>query len=139
MPLKCMHDTVHNIAQGDVKYADGVMLIDVRWSKTNQFHKHSDPSPIVADNNNKFCLVCWLLYMINRIPASPNHNLFCCVGKEQVLLPITYRDLMVTLRNWIKKVGLDEKMFSSHSMRQGATMTVFKKSISDTEIQMLGN
>ena len=80
VPIKRMHDTMHNITRNDVHYADGVMVIDINWSKTNQLGQPEPPSPLVGDNNNPICPVRWLLYMIDRVPAYSNHNLFsyCC-------------------------------------------------------------
>ena len=33
--LSRVHDTMHNIACSDVRYKKGVMVIMIRWSKTN--------------------------------------------------------------------------------------------------------
>ena len=114
------------------------MVIFVCWSKTNQNGEEVEQTPIVGDNQNKLCLVRWLLFMINKIPARLQHNLFS-FPSEQGLVPITYRDMMVHLRKWVKLLGHDEKAFSSHSMRWGATTLAFKKGIPEQEIKTLGN
>ena len=35
VPLKRVHDTVHNLCRSDIKYSQGVMVVFIRWSKTN--------------------------------------------------------------------------------------------------------
>ena len=77
VPLKRMHDAVHNITRADIRYDQGVMMIYVRWSKTNQFQESMQKIPLVTDNNSITCPVCWMLYMMQRIPAQVQHNLFC--------------------------------------------------------------
>ena len=137
VPVKRLHDTFHNICRKDIRYQERVMVFCFRWLKTNQFGEELDTSPVVADNSNKLCVVRWVLYMMNRIPAAPHHNLFSYVGKEG-LVPITYRDLMVNLRKWIRMLGGNDKAFSSHSLRRGAVTSAYKKDVTDIEIQTLG-
>ena len=138
VPLKRVHDTVHNISRQDVKYSEGIMVIFIRWSKTNQLGQKIRPAPIVADNNNPICLVRWILHLVERVPAPPSCNLFS-YRKGNDILPITYRDLMVTMRRWLDIVGQNSKKFSSHSLRRGATTTAFKANVPDVDIQRMGD
>ena len=127
VPLKRVHDTVHNISRSDVKYDEGVMVIFVRWSKTNQYRERVNKVPLVANSENPICLVHWLLYMMDRIPAEGNHNLFSVRAQSAhaQVVPITYRDLMVNMRKWLDMIGHDSKAFSSHSLCQGGNNTWF--------------
>ena len=76
VPLSRVHDTMHNIARHDVRYSDGVMIILIRWSKTNQFKEITKINPLMMDNDSMICPVRWILYMVDRINAAPEHNLF---------------------------------------------------------------
>ena len=137
VPLKRVHDNLHNISRKDVRYTDGVMVFMIDWSKTNQFQEDNDISPLVADKHSPICPVRWLLYMMKRVPAEPSHNLFCFNGKNGIA-PITYRDLMTYLRKWIKKLGKDPKAFSSHSLRRGASTAAHKRNISALTLKKMG-
>ena len=80
--LTQVHDTVHNITRGDIKYGNGVMVVIVRWSKTDQLGEDPVPMPMIADNTSLFCQVRWILYMVNRIPAQAHNNLFVTAQKR---------------------------------------------------------
>ena len=139
VPLKRMHDAVHIVSRQDVAYGNGLMVIDIKWSKTNQFGEYVSQSPMMVDNSSKICPVRWIWYMVHRIPAAPHHNLFSYKNKHAQVVPITYRDLMVNLREWLKKVGVkNNKSFSSHSLRRGATTLAHERNIDEQTIMRMG-
>ena len=110
------------------------MVVTIRWSKTNQCSETEMDSPMVGNNHSKICPVWWILYMTDRIPAKPYHNLFCYQNKEGRTVPITYRDLMVNLRQWIEKVGIqNSKKYLTHSLRRGATTQAHGKGIDEKQ------
>ena len=126
VPLKRIHDSVQNLSRQDVRYSNGVMVFTIGWSKTNQYGERTNTSPIVANKHRDICPVRWLLYMVERIPAEPQHNLFSFHGAQGVT-PITYYDLIKYLRMWVEKLGKDPKAYSSHSLRRGACTVSHKK------------
>ena len=138
VPLKRAHDTVQNISRRDVRYAKGVMVFCMDWSKTNQFQEHTDISPLVANKHSPICPVRWLLFMMDQIPASPDHNLFSFRSSAGIV-PITYRDLMKFMRIWIKKIGKDPAKFSSHSLRRGASIEAHRRNVSDLDLKEMGH
>ena len=83
VPIKWVHDTFHNLTRSDVRYEDGVMVICVTWSKTNQFGEWDPPSPLIGDNNNPICPVRWILHMLDQVPMKGSHNLFSYIGKKR--------------------------------------------------------
>ena len=137
VPLKRVHDTVHNLSRSDVRYTDGVMVFVIDWSKTNQFGLDIQTSPLIANKYSPICPVRWLLYMMKTIHAGPHDNLFSIRSKRGIT-PITYRDLMSHMRKWLDMIGTDSSRFSSHSLRRGAATACHQKKISGMEIQELG-
>ena len=80
---------------------------------------------------------CYIWF--EKILAKGSHNLFCYVDRTGNMVPITYRDVMVYMRAWLKKLGENDKSFSSHSLRRGATTMAKKKNLTDREIQLMGH
>ena len=138
VPLKRVHDTVHNVSRQDIKCAEGIMVIYVCWSKTNQMGENVNTNPLVAKKHSTICPVHWLLHMMNKIPALPHHNLFSYYSKQGVV-PITCRDLMTYMRTWLDQIGEDAKAYSSHSLRWGAMTAAFNADIPENDIQMMGH
>ena len=140
VPFSRVHDMAHNICRKDIRFADGVMVVNIRWSKTNQNRARVQQSFMFADNNDPICPIRWLMYMINTIPAKPYHNLLSFTNQYGELLPITYRDLTVQMRAWLDKVGVkDSRLYLSHSLRWGATTKAFKSGIPEETIMTMGD
>ena len=141
VPLSQVHDTVHNICRRDIRYVNGVMVVVIKWSKTDQLGQNIRKEPMIANSHSPICPVKWILYMIDRIPALPKHNLFSYFHeKKQCLVPITYMDLMTQMRTWLKVIGVQNyKEYSSHSLRRGSATLAFKRNLNDTEIMRLGS
>ena len=134
-----VHDMVHNLSRSDIRYQNGVLVIIIKWSKMIQFFQKKLQLPIVADKSSKICPVKWLLKMIHRIPAHSTHNLFSYMGKNGITL-VTYTDLTTQMRQWLKDVGVKDKMkFSSHSLRRGGTTHAFNCNLAEQTLKVLGN
>ena len=114
------------------------MVLYIRWSKTNQYGEQNRVKILLGNNDNPICPVRWIYHMVQCIPAQPMHNLFCYRDKRGIL-PITYCDLMVKMRHWIGLVGENAKLYSSHSLRRGATTHAYNANIADVDIQRLGD
>ena len=140
VPLSRVHDTVHNIIRQHVRYDKGIMVINIRWMKTNQCREKISENSMAGNNYKITCPVRWILFMINRIQAGPQHNLFSFPHKKTgKIVPITYRDLMVNMRKWLGLVGVtNTKKYSSHSLRRGATTQAFDRNISENMIMKMG-
>ena len=140
VPIKRAHDMVHNITRCDVRYGKGVVVLFIRWTKTNQNREKVFRFPMVANRLDAICPARWLMFMVNSIPAHSNHNLFSFMHRNSRVLPVTYRDLMVQLRAWLKQVGVqNERRFSSHSLRRGGSTHLFKSNVPDKTIMTMGD
>ena len=138
VPLSQVHDMVHNICRSDVRYHKGVMVIIIRWSKTNQHGEKETEIPLVVHKGSEMCPVKWILHMVKTIPAKSNMNLFSYMHKKKgVVVPVTYRDLMETMRKWLDMIGVNSLKYSSHSLCRGATTHVYKSNIAETSIMRM--
>ena len=139
VPLSRVHDMAHNITRSDVRYEKGVMMVFVRWSKMNQFSQKVTKHPLIANNRDDLCPVRWIMHMIDSVPAHPSHNLFSYANKRGQVVPVTYRGLMVKMRQWLKLVGVGNvNDYSSHLLHRGAVTTAAKANLSDTAIMDMG-
>ena len=115
------------------------MIVTIKWSKTIQFTQRKLQLPLLLDADSTVCPIKWLLIMLKRILALGLHNLFSFY-KHGVIHPVTYRDLTVQLRQWLKDIGVkDYKAFSSHSLRRGSTSHAFNNNVPENMIKILGD
>ena len=78
--------------------------------------------------------------MVKWIPALGVHNLFSFTGDNGEILPVTYNDLTLGLRQLLLDIGVQNvQQYSSHSLHRGGTMHAFNRRIPERMIQMLGN
>ena len=137
VPTSRVHDPLHQLSRRDIKLDGDLMIVNIKWSKTNQYGKNV-PLPMLADYDSVLCPVRWLKLMLKRIPAQANSNLFSYWLHGQ-LVPITYTELQDQMREWLGEIGVhDTHRYSSHSMRRGGTNFAFDSQISECTIKILG-
>ena len=118
VPVTRQHDQFHQISRCDVKYLQNVLVAEIKWSKTNQFGQNKLKVPVFCKGNSTICPVEWLLFMVKRIPAHPHHNLFSFTGDNGEILPVTYHDLTMQMRDWLTQMDVqDVHRYSSHLLR----------------------
>ena len=75
VPVKRKHDVLHQLSRADIRYAEEVLVAEIKWSKMNQFSEKLRV-PVIRDRASQIDPVSWLLFMIKKIPAQGYHNLF---------------------------------------------------------------
>ena len=74
VPVKRKHDVLHQLSRADIRYAEEVLVAEIKWSKMNQFGEKLRV-PVIRDRASPIDPVLWLLFMIKKIPAQGYHNL----------------------------------------------------------------
>ena len=139
VPVTKQHDELHQISRSDITYFDEVLIVYLKWSKTNQFGEKILPVPVVWEYSI-ICLVKWLLFMVKRIPALPIHNLFSYQDEQGAVQLVTYTDLTNYLRALLSRAGIPNvERFSSHSMHRGGCSHAFNCKINEKTIMLLGS
>ena len=132
------HDVNCQLSRKDLRYGSGVLVAHIKWSKTNQMGNNPLNLPMVLNKASAICPVKWCLFLINKIKAAPYHNLFSFVQNGEIV-PVTYRDLTLQMRLWLKQAGIkDVNKYSSHSLRRGGATHAFKKGVPELTIKRLG-
>ena len=138
VPNSQVHTSLHQLSCKDIKLDGDLMLVLVKWSKTNRFGEKIQ-YPIMERKDKDLCLLMWLKWMAYAILGGPNHNLFSYYVNGKII-PITYSELLEQLKDWLMEIGVeDPKNFSSHSLRWGRLMHAFKNKVAEKTIKLLGN
>ena len=118
IPVNQDHDCLHQLSHADIRDADDVLVAEIKWTKTNQFSQ-KNRVPVDRDRNSPTDPVSWLLFMVRRIPANGEHNLFSFHYALGELVPVMYNGLTVQLKHWLADIGINNlRNFSSHSLRR---------------------
>ncbi|XP_033729484.1 uncharacterized protein LOC117318630 [Pecten maximus] len=131
-------DPSKHLLRQDILVEDGVLLVVVKWSKTNQFGHRIVRSPLVAIPGSPLCPLHAFVRMTDLNPARPRAPAFLkTTGKK--IVPFCYPQFQQRLRELIHSVGLDAASFSSHSFRRGGATWAFSLGIPGELIQVQGD
>ena len=119
----------------DVYFQDDILLVIMRWSKTNQFGQRVLKIPLLRIPGSVLCPVTAYLQMCKLIRAKSDDPLFVLPHKKVV----TYKIFQVVLKDLISKIGLDAQEFSSHSFRRGGTTFAFQSRVPTDLIKLHGD
>ena len=76
--------------------------------------------------------------MLEMVLARDKDPAFCLPTKNGVK-PITYNDLQNFIKGSVKKLGYNEKEFSSHSLRRAGATWAFKSNVPGELIKIQGD
>jgi len=131
-------DASKQLVRGDCKRKRGILFVYSKWSKTNQFGKRSHGVPLLPLANSPLCPVAAYDNMCRLVPAADTDPAFCTVV-DGVRKPITYAVFQKKLKASTKAIGLDPKLFSTHSFRRGGATLAFRAGIAGDTIKILGD
>jgi len=131
-------DSSKQLCRNDITVYSSFLVVSFKWTKTLQFGNQILNIPLVLISNSKFCPVHAYRRMCELNPLPAKFPAFSVYSKKAVVL-ITYNQFQQKLRTLIRKVGLNPKLFSSHSFRRGGATLAAKSGVSPQFIQLMGD
>ena len=131
-------DINKQLCRGDVLVGKKGLLVRFRWSKTNQFGKRNHLVPICAIPGSVLCPVAAYRRMLRICPGQDQDPAFLTrvAGKVQ---PVSYGLLQAMIKRGVSRLGLDPRMFSSHSLRRAGASWAFHSGVPGELIQLHGD
>ena len=108
------------LTREDITFFKWGMMVRVRKSKTIQFQERELRIPVTKVKDVRLCAVHWVSRHLEEVKAPKTAPLFLVPGANGPRSQ-TYSDYQDTLKLVCKRAGLNEKDFSSHSLRRGGT------------------
>lgn len=109
----------------DVELKNNILVVSMRWSKTNQFGQRVLQIPLLEISGSVLCPVNAFKRMCKMVSAGASDPLFA-LPKGKC---ITYPAFQKKLKSLIVEIGLDPDEYSTHSFRRGGTTTAFKAKV----------
>lgn len=108
-----------HLSRGDItRHRDGI-AINIKWSKTIQFHERTHQIPLPCLGSHPLCPVTPLLMLMSQSPqVPPGGPLFSYVTPQGLYL-LTQSHLSTRLCECLVKLGYDSTLYSGHSLRRG--------------------
>jgi len=140
------YEEVANLTFGDIVFCDTYMKAFIEKSKTDQFREGA--WVFIAKIDSLFCPVRTLNSFIeSACISSKNEFLFRGMTylrskKEHRLrrknVPLSYSTARSAVLSYIKRIGLDEKLFGLHSLRRGGATAAANRGVNDRLFQKHG-
>ena len=133
-------DGEHQFRRSDFNILDPnrPMMVEVRWSKTNQFKNRILRVPVLPTRNKAICPVLWTHYMLSKVHAEPQDAAFT-IYQDNEKKALSANQLVARIRKWIKLLKMDESAYSLHSMRRGGATFAHQCNIQADMIKLLGD
>ncbi|XP_021350861.1 uncharacterized protein LOC110460989 [Mizuhopecten yessoensis] len=131
-------DPRKQLLRRDILADENLLLVVLKWSKTNQFGRKLVRSPLISIPGSPLCPVQAFHNMCSLNPSKADRAAFQLSenGKSR---PITYPVFHSFLRKVLAEAGHDPAPFSSHSFRRGGATWAFSCQVPGETIQALGD
>ena len=132
-------DSQKQLLRGDIAVHDRMLVISLKWSKTNQFGDRLLKIPVLAIPGSPLCPFRAYCHMISLIPTDASSPAFCLPLSVGTVSPVLYADLLAVVKLLIRATGRNPDLFSSHSFRRGGCSWAFKSKVPSELIQIHGD
>jgi integrase len=131
-------DGSKQLCRRDIDINNSFIIVSFKWTKTIQVGNRVLRLPLTAISNSKFCPVQAYTGMCELNPFCADSPAFAALHKKDVV-HITYRQEQLKLKSLIAQVGLNPKLFSSHSFRRGGASLAARSGVAPHLIQLLAD
>ncbi|RLF65967.1 MAG: hypothetical protein DRN30_03015 [Thermoplasmata archaeon] len=131
-------DAEKQFIRSDFQISKGVMLVNGKWSKTNQTGDRSGGLPVVSVTGSPLCPIVAFKRMCRLLPAPKSAPAFGMMknGRYTVL---TYSLFQAKLRVLLSAIGKNPSLYSTHSFRRGGASFAFQAGIPIELVKTLGD
>lgn len=131
-------DAQKQLLRRDIFCLDNLLLVALKWSKTNQVGSRVVQVPLLPLAAHPLCPISAFTRMCELVPAPGEAPAFC-LRRGTKFRPVTYLEFQTFLKNLIKASGRNPAIFSSHSFRRGGATWAFKSQVPSDLIQVHGD
>lgn len=131
-------DPNKQLVRNDITVSEDMILVHIKWSKTNQFRQRKLLVPLIKVSSKSICPVTWIKFMMNKIPAPRNAPAFA-IPTKRGLLPLTYPQLNDQIKKWVSDLGMRGSKYSSHGLRRAGASWAYRVNISALAIKLIGD
>lgn len=126
------------LMRSDVFQDEDLLLVIIKWSKTNQFGKRQIRVPLISIPQSPLCPITAYTNMCMLIPS------YKCSAAFQIPSvkgnkPVSYRQYQTFLKHILSKINRNPNIYSTHSFRRGGATWAFQSNVPGELIQLQGD
>ena len=119
----------------DVTRIGDILLVTMKWSKTNQFGARVLQIPLIKIPHSPLCPISAYKNMCSMVSAEETDPLFTLPNG----VPIFYKEYQTKLKQLIHNIGMNSDDFSTHSLRRGGCSYAFTSKVPTELIKAHGD
>ncbi len=135
---KFKFDHTKHLQRHDITLKDNLLLVTLKWSKTNQFGARLHTIPILAIPGSPLCPVAAYRNLLLAVPLSPDSPVFVCKYRS-AWVPLSYNQFQTKLRKLVLMSGREPSLYSSHSFRRGGASFAHEAGVPRELIKLVGD
>ena len=132
-------DPDKQLLRQDIVVFKEVLVVLIKWSKTNQFGNRLLKVPLVSIPGSDLCPVKAYKNMAELLPALDSQPAFLIKVGSGKFKPLIYGQLQERIKTLIALTGRDSNLYSTHSLRRGGCSWAFKAGVPTNLIQHHGD
>ena len=131
-------DLDKHLSRGNILIVDDGLLVNITWSKTNQFGARLLQVPIPSIPGSVLCPVSAYKRLVQLVPADSSLPAFTYKVRPK-LMTVTQYQFVNVLRSYLNKAGYHAESFSGHSFRRGGASFAFASGVPGELIKAHGD
>ncbi|RLC08584.1 MAG: hypothetical protein DRI57_23705 [Deltaproteobacteria bacterium] len=138
-PSSVLFDLTKHLARGDIFRSSTGLVILIKWSKTIQCGERHLLVPLLQVASNPLCPRRAFDFMADRFPAPRCSPAFVYTDVQGFTVTLTHGVLVSSLKDLLRRVGVDPLGYTGHSFRRGGASFAFQAGVSGELIQLHGD
>lgn len=128
-----------HLRREDITFQPWGIMVQIRWSKTNQFQSRVLEIPLPRLSGTVLCpaQAVYLAYQMTK-EAPPAGPAFVVI-KGGRFIPLPSRVFIARVRKILQKLGVDQKAYAGHSFRRGGASWAYHVDIPVDTIRQIGD
>lgn len=132
-------DIKNCFTRGDVRRGQHGLLLQVRWSKTIQYHQREYFVPLIYVPGHPLCPVTALCALMLLSPGAPESAPLISINSVAGQIVLSQAQFEKKLQSYLTSLGLSSRLYSAHSLRRGAASWAFQAGLPGEIIQTMGD
>ena len=126
------------LTRRDVWKLGKLTVVEIKWSKTNQYRDRDLIIPIIPAKCKMICPVFWINFLLQKLPCQDLDMPLFSYPKQGVMVPLTADLLAKKYKEWVKATGRNPDTYTLHGIRRGGVNHSLTVGLCGEEVMLMG-
>ena len=127
------------LTRKDVFKMGKLTVVDIKWSKMNQYREKELIIPLIPAKHRIICPVFWMNVLFQHFPVSSDLDPLFSYMNHGKVIPLTVEVLAKKYKDWVKKTGRSPKAYILHGLCRGGANHALTVGLGGEDIMLMGD